>query len=194
MNYNILLDNLPKKTPNGFYIRTDFREWIKFELLMQDKTIKIENKIKLALNLLFNLEKIKKIDIEKIINDILWFYRGGKETNINNREGKKDSAIEEKQIYSYEFDDIHIYTAFKEQYNINLNRIKYLHWWEFRAMFEDLKKETKIAEMMKYRALDISKIKDKEEKARCKKLKKIYALPDMRTKEEKEADFGRAFW
>ena len=33
-----------------------------------------------------------------------------------------------------------------------------------------------------------------EKKARYKKLKKLYALPDMRTQEEKEADFGKAFW
>ena len=33
-----------------------------------------------------------------------------------------------------------------------------------------------------------------EEKKKYKKLKKIYQLPDMRTAEEKEADFGKAFW
>ena len=47
---------------------------------------------------------------------------------------------------------------------------------------------------MGYRAIDLGKIKDKEEKARYKKLKKIYKLPDMRTEAQKEADFGSAFW
>ena len=34
MNKNILLDRLPQYTQNGLKIRTDFRESIKFELLM----------------------------------------------------------------------------------------------------------------------------------------------------------------
>lgn len=69
-----------------------------------------------------------------------------------------------------------------------------LHWWEFRALFQGLKDDNKIVKIMGYRGIDLSKIKDKEEKARYKKLKKIYALPDMRTEQQKEADFGAAFW
>ena len=33
---NILLDELPKKTPHEYNIKTDFKQGIKFELLMQD--------------------------------------------------------------------------------------------------------------------------------------------------------------
>ena len=36
--------------------------------------------------------------------------------------------------------------------------------------------------------------KDKEEKARYKKLKRLYNLSDMRTEEEKEADFAEELW
>ena len=46
---------------------------------------------------------------------------------------------------------------------------------------------------MGYRAIDLSKIKDKEERKRYRKLKQIYALPDMRTQEQKEEDFAMAF-
>ena len=61
-------------------------------------------------------------------------------------------------------------------------------------MFEGLKAENKICEIMGYRAVDISKIKDKEEKKRYKKLQREYALPDDRTEEEKERDFADALW
>ena len=61
-------------------------------------------------------------------------------------------------------------------------------------MFDGLKEDNQIVKIMGYRAIDISKIKDKEEKSRYKKLQKLYALPDMRTQEQKEADFGAAFW
>lgn len=61
-------------------------------------------------------------------------------------------------------------------------------------MFDALNKDTKIVEIMEYRAIDLGKIKDKDEKNRYKKLKKIYSLPDMRTEAQKEADFGSSFW
>lgn len=191
---NLLLDRLPKSY-EGLKLNTDFRVCILFELLMQDSEITNEEKTIVAFNLFYdndnkNLDKALK-DIKKGLNGILWFYRGGKEEK-KSTQVKKESKI--KQIYSYEFDDNYIYSAFLQQYNINLNSIKYLHWWEFKALFEGLNDECQIVKIMGYRAIDLGKIKDKEERARYKKLKKIYALPDMRTQEQKEADFGNAFW
>ena len=61
-------------------------------------------------------------------------------------------------------------------------------------MFEGLKSENKICEIMGYRAIDLNKIKDKEERKRYKKLKQEWALPDNRTEEQKENDFAEAFW
>lgn len=188
---NILLDPLTQITPNKLEIDTDFRTSIKFELLMQDNKINDKDKILLALNLYY-LNNID--DIQIAIKDMLWFYRCGKEeknkelANSNNVENKKE------QIYSYEFDAEYIYSAFLEQYNIDLNKTKYLHWWKFKALFNSLKEDTQIVKIMGYRAMDLSKIKDKEMKAQYKKLKKIYALPDLRSEKEKQADFGKAFW
>lgn len=71
---NILLDKLPKYTPSGLRIRTDFRESIKFELLMQDNKIDKREKIMLALQLFYyDISKIS--DIKKAVDDILWFYK-----------------------------------------------------------------------------------------------------------------------
>ncbi len=187
--YNLLLDRLPQYTPGGLKIRTNFKESIKFELLMQDNRLNEREKIQLALNLYY--KEIK--DVETAVNDMIWFYTGEK-NSINKEKNNNNESDNIKQIYSYEFDDQYIYSAFKEQYNIDLNSIKYLHWWKFKALMSSLNENTQFVKIMGYRALDLSKIKDKEEKARYKKLKKLYALPDMRTQEEKEADFGRAFW
>lgn len=170
---------------------TDFRISIMFELLMQDDTISEQNKIIQALRLYYpSLEQIT--DLNKAIEDMIWFYRCGKELANSNKKGK--NAKQRKQIYSYEFDDDYIFSSFMQQYKIDLQEIKYLHWWKFKAMFEGLSENTKIVEIMGYRAMDISKIKDKEEKKRYKNLQEVYSLPDMRTAEQKEADFGRAFW
>lgn len=188
----MLLDRLPQFTKQGLKIRTDFRESIKFELLMQDSKITEKEKIMLALKLYYyDISKIK--DIKLAINEILWFYRCGKEIQ-QQKESKKDEAKAAKQIYSYEFDDEYIYSAFMEQYKIDLNSIKYLHWWKFKALFNSLNESTQFVKIMGYRAMNISKIKDKEMKLHYKKMQKIYALPDMRSEEEKEIDFAEALW
>ena len=181
---NILLDELPNTTPNGFKIKTDFRQAIKFELLMQDNELNDEEKVLLALNLFYD----KLEDSKKQLEDIIWFYLHGKEVIESEKEGKSN-----QQIYSYEYDADYIFSAFLETYGIDLNKEK-LHWWKFKAMFNGLNEKTKFVEIMGYRAIDLSKIQDKEERKRYKKLKEIYQLPDMRTEEEKEAAFSEALW
>ncbi len=47
---------------------------------------------------------------------------------------------------------------------------------------------------MGYRAMDLSKIKDKEMKKHYKQLQEDNKLPDMRSEEEKEEDFAEALW
>lgn len=195
---NIILDKLPFKY-NGLEINTDFRISILFELLMQDEKISYEEKIEQAVRLYFtntkgNLEKAFK-NLENATNTIIWFYTCANEEIKEKikKNKKKQEEIKENQVYSYEFDAQYIYSAFLEQYNIDLQDIT-LHWWKFRALFKGLNENLRFSKIMSYRSIKLSEIKDKDEKNRIKKLKKIYALPDMRTEEEKQRDFGKAFW
>lgn len=190
MYCNLLINKLPQHTDSGLRIRTDFRESIKFELLMQDKTIEDDKKIRMILNLYYyNPENIE--DVKKALEEIVWFYKGG--DKIENKISGRNENNNKKQIYSYEFDAEYIYSAFMQQYKIDLNSIKYLHWWKFRALFTNLSEDVLFSKIMQYRAVELSSIKDKEMKKFYKKMKRIYALPDMRTEEEKEFDFGEAF-
>lgn len=190
---NLLIDRLPFEH-NGLEINTDFRVGILFELLMQDDSVSNEEKIILAIELYFsnNIEKALQNETEAI-NTILWFYSGGKNSTIKEKKEETKIETETKQIYSYEFDDDYIFSAFYQQYNIDLNSIK-MHWWKFRALFKGLDDDIQFSKIMSYRAIDLSQIKDKEERAKYKKLKKIYALPDMRSQEQKETEFAAAFW
>ena len=192
MYYNLLLNRLPIYTPHRLKIRTDFRESIKFELLMQDNSVKERDKLMLALNLYY-YDTSQINDIQVAVDDLLWFYKGGKIKEENVDEKVKKDNSKEKQIYSYEFDAEYIYSAFLEQYNIDLNSIKYLHWWKFRALFGSLNENTQFSKIMGYRSMNTSKIKDKDMKKHYEKMKKLYALPDMRTEEQKENDFAEAF-
>ena len=184
---NLLLDRLPTEH-EGLKIETNFRSFILFELLMQDNTVDVENKIALALNIFY---KDVPTDLKKAINVIIWFYARG---DTDKKSGKKVAKSGKERIYSYEHDANYIYSAFLSQYGIDLNEIEYLHWWKFKSLFEGLNDENKICEIMGYRAVDLSKIKDKDRRNKYKELKSTYALPDERTEEEKEQDFANAFW
>jgi hypothetical protein len=180
---NILIDLLPNevKINNKKYeINSDFRTSILFELLMQDEEIDSKAKVLQALELYF--PKVPR-DIQKAIEKMLWFYRCGKDIEKSNKKGKGEGV---SQIYSYDFDDEYIYAAFLDQYNINLQKIDYLHWWEFKAMFKALKEDNELVKIMKYRAMDLRDIKDKNEKDFYKKMKEMYKIPTKQSKNDKQ--------
>ena len=184
---NLLIDKLPTEY-EGLKVETNFRSFILFELLMQDKELSEEQKIGLAFNLFFK----EKVDIKKGIEAILYFYSCGK-NNLTDKDPKSVKKSKNR-IYSFEEDDRLIYSAFLAQYGIDLNEIEYLHWWKFKSLFEGLNEENKIVEIMGYRSVDLNKIKDKETRDRYAQLKRKFALKDNRTEEEKENDFANALW
>lgn len=189
---NLLLDNINEVVKDRIKIDfdTNFKIGIAFELMMQNHKYSIQAKTYQALKLFYpEMNKIK--DTRKAIDDIVWFYSCGRSEEKTSQKNKKGKN---KQIYSYEFDNDLIYSAFKNQYNVDLEEIEYLHWWKFRAMFNGLKSDNRIVEIMGYRAMDLSKIKDKEMKKHYKQLQEEHKLPDMRSEEEKEEDFAEALW
>lgn len=186
---NLLIHKLPTKVKE-MKINTDFRVSILFELLMQNQKIRKELKIMKALQLYYpDFEKIS--DYETAIEQMLWFYKCGKELANSNKRSTNHNRY--NQIYSYEFDDTYIYSAFLQQYHIDLQEVEYMHWWKFKALFDGLSEETEIVKIMGYRSINLSQIKDTERRNFYKKMKKLYALPDMRTQEEKEVEFARGF-
>lgn len=187
---NLLIDLLPTSlTVCGAekQIHSDFRIALLFESLMDDPEVSNEDKIVQAVELFFVDLPETKEELAESIEQLLWFYRCGKEPNEymkRKAEKKKDSNVKEPRIYDINYDDDYIYAAFMQQYKINLNQIEYMHWWEFRALFKALTNETEFVKIMEYRGMDISKDLTPEQKAHYKKMKSIYALP--RPKEEQE--------
>lgn len=197
---NILIDTLDsilKSRIGDVEFYTNFRNGILFEQLMNDPNVKKEDKPLKAILLFYaNPKEVlkNKESIEKAIDDIIWFYSCGKIEHFSDKESKKKTKNKTSNIYDFNYDDGYIYSAFMQQYGIDLQEINYLHWWKFKSLFNSLNSDTKIVEIMGYRSLDLGTIKDKKEKTRLKKLKDIYRLPDMRTEEEKEKDFGSSLW
>ena len=182
MSNNILIDIVPKKVEvigKEYNIDSNFRASILFELMVQDNRLSNEEKVIQALQLYYG-DNIPE-NIPEAINKILEFYRGGKE------EPKATGGARGKNIkvYSYEYDSDLIYSAFMRDYKIDLQEVKYLHWWKFKALFRGLSKDNEIVKIMGYRGLDLNTIKGKEEREYYKKLKEIYKLPLDRGDEER---------
>lgn len=178
---NMMLAPLPKVVfidGKKYKINSNFRSSIKFELLMQDENLDKKEKLIRALKLYY---PIIPNNINMAIEKIIWFYKAGKENE--KVEGK--SKLNNEQIYSFEYDDDYIYSAFLSQYNIDLNSIKYLHWWKFKALFKSLNESNEIVKIMQYRAMDVNKIKDNEQKEFYRKMKKVYGIPLPKNEQEK---------
>lgn len=189
---NILIDVLPKHVEiDGieYKINTDFRIGIMFELLIQDNTLTDMEKVEIALNLYY--PEIPHDPIQAL-EKILWFYRCGKEYDAESSQEDTEGTTQQQAIYSFEHDAEYIYAAFLDQYGIDLQDIEHLHWWKFRALFKGLKEDNLIVKIMGYRAIKIDDNMTDSEKKFYRRMKRIYALPDNRTQEEKERDFTNA--
>ena len=170
---NILIDLVPESVEidrTEYKIRTEFRVSILVEMMMQDEELSNEEKLLKALELYY---PIIPDNVEEAIDKIKWFYRCGKDIVKSNNESHGESV----KIYDYEYDDDYIYSAFLSQYNIDLQDIRHLHWWKFKAMFKSLNEDNKIVKIMQYRSIDLSEIKDKEQNAYYRKMKKLYEIP-----------------
>lgn len=185
----LLTDDLPdtvKIAGKEVPINTDFRNGIQFERLILDGAIEDAVKVNTALELYFG-DYAKIRDREAAIEAALWFYSCGRYPPDETK-GQKSH----KRCYDYAADARLIYAAFLDQYHFDLQTSE-LHWWQFCAMLAGLKSDAEFSKVIGYRAIDVNKIKNQEERARYRRLQALYALPDNRTHEEKVASAGAAF-
>ena len=186
---NILIDILPTSVDiKGieYEINSNFRTSILFSLLMEDDNLSEEEKVLQALNLYYpvvpdNSEKAIE-HIEKAIEKIIWFYRCGEIDIKTNKSNKK--SYTQKRFLSYEEDDKYIFSAFMSQYKIDLNSIKYMHWWKFKSLLDNINEDNILSKIIQYRSVDLSKITDKEQRKFYRDMQKRYALKENINKEE----------
>lgn len=132
-----------------FNINTDFRIFIEFEIEMQGK-----DKKKASINCLSKfypafLDIISKGLFEEAVDKFIWFYKCNKPDIKYNIKSKKPK----EQIFNYEYDDLYIWGAFKQYYNIDLTTAR-LHWWKFRAMWLCIPSNSEFSKIKGYRAYD----------------------------------------
>lgn len=176
---NLLLEGAPASVEidgTEYALDADYRNAIKFELLMLDSTVPEEARGLLALRLFF--PEIPS-NLQEAFDRLVWFYRCGEEPQKASSKAGKGA-----RIYSYEHDGGYIYAAFLDAYGIDLEEVSFLHWWKFRALFESLSEDATICRIMSFRAADTSKMKGEQRKY-YQDMKRRYALPLPRDEQEK---------
>lgn len=91
------------------------------------------------------------------------------------------------RLYSFQKDGALIYSAFYQQYGIDLNRDD-LHWWAFLALFNDLDPECRFYRILRLRQGFLDGTLTKEEMRHYREMGEIAAVPEQpMDKEEQQA-------
>lgn len=192
----MLLDRLPGEIfldGRPVPICTNFRNWILFEQLSLDASVSPEQKAKKSMRLVFpDLRPLAAHTPDQIVEKVMWFYKGGDKTLNPYQIAEEARAQARKEAgedsfpayYDYDFDADYIYSAFLQQYGVDLGACS-MHWWKFRAMFAGLTDQTRFVQIMGYRATKIDNDMTNSQKKFYRKMKRVYALPVPKDEQEK---------
>ena len=166
-------------------IKTDFRIGIEFEALINDYEIDERDKIIKSLELYFDLLPAS-IDPESLIDQLMWFYNGGKDRVPSEPVAKKLRQCDLNQ------DSTYIATSFLQAYNIDLYSVQ-MHWWRFLSLLDGLPEDTQYSKILGYRCMNITKEMSKEQKKHYAKMKHLYKLKDNRPQWMIDEEFSAGF-
>lgn len=175
---NILLEKFPTAVEiDGeiYKIDTDFRNCINIILAFEDPQLLIQEKQMIMIELLY--EQIPD-DYTKAAEMAVKFLNMGEE-------GSEESGnhVSEPRVYSFSKDAKYIYSAFKQSHNIDLETIKYMHWWKFCYLFADLG-ECTFTRLIDLRSRKVKGKLTKEERQYCAQNQNIIDLPQIYTDDE----------
>lgn len=177
--FNVLLDRLPHHW-HGYRIDTDFRIGIQIMQCMSDEEFSEEDRICHAIGLLF---PEGRPDIREAVEGVTWFLS---EFSHDRHEGS--SGTGNVKAYDFDIDQWRIYSAFKRQYDIDLNTAR-MHWFTFMGLLSNLD-ECAFTRVMDIRLKKIDPKSSAKEKKSLQKLKNVYGLEngeELLTLAEKQA-------
>jgi Bacteriophage Gp15 protein. len=174
--FNMLLDELPETvTIDGreYPVNWQYQCIIEVDNALHDPDIDENNRRLAALSLFYDCDIPD--NILGALEQMYGFLVADKPMN----RAQKSAAERYKNapaVLSFDHDDEYIFAAFMQMYGINLNRMKGIHWYEFRAMLNALD-DCPFTRIRNYRGTDLSKIKDAKERSRMAEIKALYELP-----------------
>ena len=150
-----------------YTVNTDFRVWLKMGELFSDPGLTPAQKLVRALPLCYPRDALPPT-LSGAVGAMLSFYAGGMPATSGGGKGGEP-------VLDFSQDAPLLYAAFLSQYGIDLSRDK-LHWHRFRALLSGLSPEHRICQIMGYRSVDLATIRDREQKAFYRRMKRQYAI------------------
>lgn len=151
----------------SYLIKTDFREWLKFAKLVEDKGTTLADLIYLF------VDDFPQTDFSK---ELVEFF-------VNENPLPNYTGASSEPILDYLIDSEYIYASFMAVYKIDLICAD-LHWWQFKALLIGLPDDSKIKEIMGMRSYKKS---DKKPEKVAEENKRAWSLSRVKKKEnEKE--------
>lgn len=154
-------------TVNGssFLLNTDYREWLKFGVL-------VDNDCDIS-ELIFLLKDIKPEECCFWTPDTwIEMYRGLVDFYVNPNSTPNQIETSSDKVLDYIEDGEYIYASFLYAYNIDLLETD-LHWHKFKALFNSLPDDSKIVSIMQMRGYSPS---NKTMAENCAKAKQMWQL------------------
>ncbi len=161
----------------SYPVQTDFRVWLKFAELLENP----EQNAAAILQSVFRFP-VRGFS-EPLIDAVFSFYHADSLYYQPDNRKEKDSR-KERPLFEWKFDARFILGDFRRFYQLDLLHVDYLHWFAFIALFQTLPEESHCMKRIALRSADLTKIKNKEEKRRIRKLKRLVALPYVMSSEE----------
>lgn len=163
-------------------IRTDFRDYISLLDMLKDKDIKPVDKL-----LILSEYFLDDIEMSQAAIGALCDFMSA---DFSEGEASQAGTGKQKNLFSFSIDFPYILSAFLRDYGIDLINIKYMHWWKFRMLFDGLSEDNEIKKRIMYRGINLSEIKDTEERKRIRKIQKVI---ELKQEELTDFDIGDAF-
>jgi hypothetical protein len=164
-------------------IITDFREYVRLIDMLKDDELNSSQKAYLVSQYFLKAPDNFAEAMSALTDFVIMKTEEEQETDAEQQE-------EKREVYSFEYDFPFIFSAFLSEYGINIKTIPYMHWWEFKLLFEGLSEDTEIKKRIMYRSINLSTIKDKDERERIKKIQAAIRLPQAKVS---DYEIGNAF-
>lgn len=189
---NLFYEDCPTEiTVNGSEIPiiTDFRDYVRLLDMLKDTEIEPFEKHEIIC-LYF---KESPDDFEKAFDELIDFITMKQLREKHASEDTENSEeASQKEVYSFSVDYPFIFSAFLRDYGINLRTIPYMHWWEFRLLFDGLSDDTEIKQRIMYRSINLNEVKNEDERKRIEKIQRAIRLPSEEL--VTDYDIGDALW
>lgn len=173
----------------SYPIRSDYRNVLQTFEAFNDPELEITEKWIVAIYLLFEdftcAEDIEVavedgFDVDKAVNQILWFISGGKEE-------KKDDR-KEPPTYDWVQDEQIIFSAVNNVAKKEVREVDYMHWWTFLGYFNEVGEGTFSYIVGIRNKLNKGKKLEKHEKEFLNKNKDMVLIKKKLSKEEQEKE------